>query len=202
MSTRGKTLSKRTLLANPAYVGQRFGARVVLAIEGAVKGYQMWSVRCDCGDVRTVSAIGLVKGRYYGCRDCQRRDQISHRSRCWRGGCHIPMTEFNRWRRSAVKRDLEWAVSVSYLDTLIETQNWTCSLTGEKLSFNHGYNNSLGGNASLDRIDSGRGYLPGNVRFVTKAVNFAKQALTDADFVELCDRVVNHARSKLRQEAA
>ncbi|WP_192242931.1 hypothetical protein [Mesorhizobium silamurunense] len=99
-----------------------------------------------------------------------------------------------------MKRCIEWGLSFQYLDALIEKQGWQCALTGALLAFNHGYCNAGEGNASLDRIDSSVGYVEGNVQFVTKNVNFAKQAMTDGDFVEMCRQVVEHAR-KPRGEA-
>lgn len=50
------------------------------------------------------------------------------------------------------------------------------------------------GTASLDRIDSSRGYVEGNVQWVHKDVNFMKQALSQERFVELCTLVAEKAR--------
>lgn len=198
MGTLGKTLPKRTLMANQKYVGRRFGSRIVLAIAGVTTGYQMWRVRCDCGLISEVSGLHLTKGRSLRCVDCQRRDQTAHRAHTWRGGAHIPMTMFNRRRRSAERRDLEWAMTIPYLDRQIVRQKFCCVLTGRKLIFNFGYNGDKNGNASLDRIDCGRGYLPGNVRFVLKDINFARQQLPDDVFIALCLEVVEHSERTRR----
>lgn len=48
--------------------------------------------------------------------------------------------------------------------------------------------------ASLDRIDSSKGYSINNVQWVHKDVNFAKQSMTMKDFVQLCDEVSNYAK--------
>ena len=44
--------------------------------------------------------------------------------------------------------------------------------------------------ASLDRIDPARGYVRGNVRFVTLLGNLARNRFSDADLVEFCRAVV------------
>lgn len=50
--------------------------------------------------------------------------------------------------------------------------------------------------ASLDRIDSKRGYTEGNVQWVHKSVNLAKNSLSEVEFIMLCHAVTNHRRSE------
>lgn len=53
---------------------------------------------------------------------------------------------------------------------------------------------------SLDRIDSSRGYEVGNVQWVTKYVNWAKNDLSQEDFINLCIAVANkHANQQPSQ---
>jgi len=51
------------------------------------------------------------------------------------------------------------------------------------------------GTASLDRINSVRGYEPDNVQWVHKTVNFMKQALSDKELLEWCQKIVDHSSS-------
>lgn len=44
--------------------------------------------------------------------------------------------------------------------------------------------------ASLDRIDSSKGYIPGNVQWVHKDVNKMKLALSEKRLLELCTLIV------------
>lgn len=41
-------------------------------------------------------------------------------------------------------------------------------------------------NASLDRIDSSKGYVEGNVQFVAVSINTAKGEFSELEFLELC----------------
>lgn len=50
--------------------------------------------------------------------------------------------------------------------------------------------------ASLDRIDSSKGYIKGNVQWTTIDANIAKQDMKESDFIELCQKVVNHANQQ------
>lgn len=53
---------------------------------------------------------------------------------------------------------------------------------------------------SLDRIDSSKGYEIGNVQWVTKYINWAKNDLSQKDFIDLCIAVANkHANQQLSQ---
>lgn len=48
------------------------------------------------------------------------------------------------------------------------------------------------GNASLDRIDSTRGYVEGNLQWVDKVFQKMKRVMSDADFIHACRRVSAH----------
>lgn len=43
--------------------------------------------------------------------------------------------------------------------------------------------------ASLDRIDSTKGYVKGNVQFVCRAINLAKSTFSDADMKNFIDNI-------------
>ena len=49
--------------------------------------------------------------------------------------------------------------------------------------YNHKYK------ASLDRIDSSKGYTPNNIQFTTWICNQAKNNLDEVDFIEMCKDV-------------
>lgn len=50
-------------------------------------------------------------------------------------------------------------------------------------------------NASLDRIDNAKGYIQGNVRFITVMANLARSTFTDEQVLEFCHAVVqNHKK--------
>lgn len=108
-----------------------------------------------------------------------------------KGGKYISSTLFSHIQRGAEYRNLEFNVSFDYLDSLLEQQNFMCVLSGEKLTSS--YQTKLRTvNLSLDRIDSSKGYIEGNVQWVSKTVNLSKQSLTNKDYIELCKKVVNH----------
>ena len=46
--------------------------------------------------------------------------------------------------------------------------------------------------ASLDRIDSSKGYIEGNVQWVHKRVNLMKGNMSTENFIEWCNLVVKN----------
>ena len=75
-------------------------------------------------------------------------------------------------------------------------QNKKCALSNVELCFgtladvrNKGCREAL---ASLDRIDSTKGYEIGNVQWIHKKLNIMKQNLSDLDFIEWCKKVSDY----------
>ena len=45
--------------------------------------------------------------------------------------------------------------------------------------------------ASVDRIDSSKGYIEGNVQFVSQAINYMKGTMSHEETLLLCDIIRN-----------
>ena len=71
-------------------------------------------------------------------------------------------------------------------------QRFRCSLSGLPIRLpTDTYDKAS--TASLDRIDSSKGYIPGNVQWVHKKINMMKNRLPDSEFIALCAAVVKHS---------
>lgn len=101
----------------------------------------------------------------------------------------FPCSRFGDIRRSAISQGHMFAVDKEYLHELFLKQNRTCAYTGWQLTFDSSVK-VRDGTASLDRIDSSKGYIPGNVQWVHKYINVMKSWQTHSDFIELCKAVV------------
>lgn len=88
---------------------------------------------------------------------------------------------YNRFKKSAFKRGLEWRLSQ---EDMFAEYTGTCNLTGWPISIE-----AADTTASLDRIDSGRGYLPGNIQWVHTMVNMMKNKYHQDQFVAMCKAV-------------
>ena len=85
-------------------------------------------------------------------------------------------------KNSAYKRNLKHNLTLDYICNIIKSQNYCCAITKIKLSNKRGDNSPE--LASLDRIDSSKGYIRGNVQVVQNWVNKAKGDTDNETFKE------------------
>lgn len=85
--------------------------------------------------------------------------------------------EFTYFLNKARNRNKDFDLTEEYLQTL-----WTgkCALSGIDI-FNSKRQKNILSSASLDRIDSSKGYVKGNVQFVAYGINLAKNSFSDND---------------------
>lgn len=90
-------------------------------------------------------------------------------------------------------RDIEEPnITVMYMVYIYMQQGGLCAMTGRKLTLGTWKEGQPDPDAlSIDRIDSSRGYIKGNVRFVTYQANIAKGRFTDKQFYQFCQDAVN-----------
>lgn len=91
------------------------------------------------------------------------------------------MSYFHSVLRGARNRNIIFDINIEYLDSLIIKQNFKCALTG--LNIVSGYGQKT---ASLDRIDSKKGYIQDNVQWVHKNINWMKRAFSQEEFINYC----------------
>ena len=149
-----------------------------------------WLCVCDCGNKKYVWTVSLRNGDSLSC-GCLRKE--INKDRFFKGFGDIGKTYFTSIVRGANDRNFELNITIEYIWELFLKQNKKCALSGVDLLFN---NSSLLQTASLDRIDSSKGYIEGNVQWVHKNINFMKQEQSDEDFIEWCNKVSDYQRSK------
>lgn len=169
---------------------QRFGKYIVirkLDVEKNSKG-AIWQVRCDCGNIREVLSHYLRTGQAQSCGSCS-----THYA--WKGVGEMSGSFFSSIRKGAEKRKILFDVSKEYLWNLYIKQNRKCSLSGLEIYFvrDRSSQRSCAQTASLDRIDSKKGYIEGNVQWVHKTINIMKWHINQEHFIEMCKIVAcNH----------
>lgn len=93
---------------------------------------------------------------------------------------------FHRVNRSAAKGGHKNTMTRADIENLIIESDGVCALSGVKLSTLHNDPNK----ASVDRINSNKGYVKGNIRLVTTRSNIMKNQWTDAEVMEWCKSVL------------
>lgn len=142
----------------------------------------LYLCRCDCGKEKIAKLPHLQNGNVQSC-GCKRKNQYNNR---WEGHGEIGLTLWSRYKDGAAKRDIPFSVDIEYAWKLFLSQNRKCALSGVAIMLLP--QNRLH-TASLDRIDSSKGYIEDNVQWVHKDVNVMKRSLSDAEFIEFCHKV-------------
>ena len=86
-------------------------------------------------------------------------------------------------------------LTVEYLKRLWEEQDGICPFTGWKIVLpkdSEGFASKNTANASIDRINNAKGYMQGNVRFISVMANLARQSFSDEQLIEFCKAVAIH----------
>jgi len=168
-------------------VGVKFGKWSVLEKAASYKGKSCWCVVCECGHSSTVTGTALRLGQSKCCNECKYKYGVRHAN--WKGHGEISNTHWKRILRNAKRsnKQLLVEITVEYAWELFLLQNRRCTLSGMPLKFGSYYSEET--TASLDRIDSGKGYLVGNVQWLHKTINKMKQNMTDSDFLDFCRTV-------------
>ena len=99
-------------------------------------------------------------------------------------------------KRKRKDRSISVEITHEYLIELYEKQKGLCAVSGIEMTHlsyaTKDTRNKYPHNISLDRIDSSKGYVPGNVQLVCCIINYMKWD-TDMDvFLDACKRVVEH----------
>jgi hypothetical protein len=175
--------------------GNRHGKWTVLfKCDGTTNGNAVFRCRCDCGTEKDITGCALRNGGTTQCAACNAGRGGSHskgiqQPRGWAGHEELTGQTWKGIANNALVRDLAFEVTPEYVWDLFISQNRTCAITGRFLTM---HTKTERGTASLDRIDSSKGYFEGNLQWVHKAVNLAKMAMPEDEFFSLCDDIINH----------
>ena len=87
----------------------------------------------------------------------------------------------------------EYDIDTAFLKELWEKQNGRCPYTGIQMILPESKKNfrkcrSIE-KASLDRIDSSKGYIKGNVEFVCQGINFAKHDYSKEEVLQFVNKI-------------
>lgn len=161
------------------------------------KSATKWFCRCtcQCGQTDVVTRLdGVLSGRVLscGCASRNRPTMLGAKNPAFKGCGELGAVRMRNIKQGAARRGIEFCVSKEYLWALFESQDRVCKLSGVCLSFGRTHF-SHETTASLDRIDSTKGYIEGNVQWVHKDVNKIKRDLDQAYFLDLCDRISAHS---------
>jgi hypothetical protein len=106
-------------------------------------------------------------------------------------------TEARRSRRYKSHTALPFEITIEYAWNLFLKQNRKCALSGKPLLMWGKIDGKYTGTASLDRIDSSKGYVSNNVQWIDKKLQSVKTKLSDAEFIQICQDITAYQIEKL-----
>lgn len=94
------------------------------------------------------------------------------------------------------KQHLGFDIDLGFLMELYKNQEGRCAISNVLMTHIAG-SGRVTTNISIDRIDSSKGYLRGNVQFVCDAVNKMKQDMSENELYDWCNKIVRHNVPKI-----
>jgi len=177
-------------------IGETFGGLLVVAEAAPSKrGLANWKCKCECGNEYTTSGYYLRQGRKRSC-GCRNYHHYGSNNPKWSGYFDLSGSYWHRVTQGAKARGLTLTVSIKEAWELYISQDKRCALTGIPITMCDSdvkirKDLSLQ-TASLDRIDSSKGYVKGNVQWVHKDINLIKMHLNQEYFISLCKQVTDY----------
>lgn len=100
-------------------------------------------------------------------------------------------SDFKPLRKLAWQRRFkhEVTIDVKYLKELWELQKGRCVYTGIEMKLPKWNKNKEWNTASIDRIDSSKGYIEGNIQLITCMANFAKNDFDHETMLLFCEQI-------------
>lgn len=106
---------------------------------------------------------------------------------------------FRKSENRAKRKNLDFDLTIEYAKEIWDVQDKTCSLSGLKIDYADSRNDKRHGKntASIDRIDSGQGYIIGNIQYIYKDLQDMKGAMPEDMFIFFCRRIAEHTKDRV-----
>jgi transposase len=175
---------KEKKLCQVNLVDQKFGRLTVVSLKEITYDGYIWLCNCQCGEQTEVLACNLLSEHQAikSC-GCARSSNVD-----WK---IIPPWFWNNLPKQAKSRGIEFSLTKEYVENLFMSQNEYCALSGVKLNFSRSREKTLT-TASLDRINSNKGYIENNVQWIHKTLNRSKNTIPNNEFINWCKLVAEN----------
>jgi hypothetical protein len=146
-----------------------------------------WYKSCpSCGSMQSYLRKNYAEESLKANKECKACSN-KKTDNCHRGFYQdIRLSWFNKFQSGAELRNISFTITIEYIWEVFKEQDYQCALTGWPIGWAEVGSNHT---ASIDRIDSDKGYVVGNVQLVHKDVNMAKQQYSQDYFIEMCKAV-------------
>ena len=150
-----------------------------------------WICKCECGATTEVTSNGLLSGNTTSC-GCGRADGKRAYELRVTSNRSIAGSIMAHMRQNATRRDLEWSLTEDEFNNLVTRPCKYCGIPPQNTVRNVSQKKYHG----LDRVDSSKGYVPGNVVSCCKRCNFAKHVQSLDEFKAHVKAMYDHMFNK------
>ena len=147
-------------------------------------------LKCFCGKIFE-SKVKNIKYRADSCGCLMYQYKSGSKNYLWKGIGDLSAHAFHSIKSGATQRNIGFDITIDDAWNAYINQKGTCALSGVPLLFNTNHNDRNSKTASLDRIDSTKGYVNGNIQWIHKTLNKMKMDLQLNEFINLCRLIVN-----------
>jgi AraC-like DNA-binding protein len=140
-----------------------------------------WLCRCSCGKEKILKSYRITSGCPNSC-GCKRKRK-----------CYYDMSVayFNGLERGAKERNISFNITIEEIYNQFLKQDKKCYFTGIPIKFSDltvstKSEQSQIQTASVDRLDSSKGYTKDNIVIVHKNINIIKGNVPYLDFINIC----------------
>lgn len=175
-------------------IGKKIGNITVIRCAGISndhKKHRMVECLCGCGTIFEAPFVYIKRKLRTSC-GCR----LSHRKAHFRGVGQVSGDYMGRLRRNAKKRSIPFSIEAKDIYNLFIQQKEKCKLSGEEIKLEITAENRSLQTASLDRIDSNKGYTIDNVQWVHKDVNNMKWNMDNSKFIHWCKTITEYQAKK------
>lgn len=190
-------MKKFNVTANdPFYdiIDRKFDKLYVVSLSHTLKGASYFNVKCDCGTEKVVQGKSLVRHAIVSC-GCWNKEK------CYQGCGDLSKSYWSTIVKGAVRRNLEFSITIDYGWEIFQKQNGLCALSGRPIVLDRSIAQTYKKihlpkiqTASLDRIDSTCGYVDGNIQWIHIDVNRMKSNLDEDKFIQICKDVSQYKK--------
>lgn len=191
-------------IKNENLVGKRFNKLLIIEkakYRGSPKNRkQYWLCLCDCGTKKEISLSAIKSGQIScGCIKLTNRIKPHKKSKRFEDYEELYGVYWNSLFLQAKNSEREFTIDQKYVYDIFIKQKRKCAISGLPIYFAQITKEKQ--TASLDRIDSTKGYIKGNVQWVHKDINKLKSNWVEKKFIDLCNLISkNNSRSNFDEK--
>lgn len=185
-------------------IGQKFGRLTVISFSDKKDGTRnKWYLcQCECGNKTDAIGIKLKIGHKKSCGclisiSAKNKPKVFNKlHHAWSGYEDISGSQWARIKTSAEKRKIEFSITIEQAWEEWVKQDGKCALSGQELYLAKNYKELHDGKntASIDRINSDKGYIIDNIQWLHVDVNYMKQWFDQKYFIDTCEKIVNNKK--------